>query len=209
MVVNRLRNEARAEAKRIGGIVADEVRFIRTWASKPLTTGAVSPSGRALARAMAGQVDPSWPGVVVELGPGTGAVTAAILERGIDPHRLVAIEYNADFAGHLRQRFPGVQVIEGDAYALARTLAVHNVGPVAAVVSSLPLFTRPPLQRRDLLAQATRLLEPGRPFVQFSYALVPPVAEQPGAWSLEVSDWILMNLPPARVWTYRAGQRAS
>lgn len=209
MVVNRLRNEARAEAKRIGGIVADEVRFIRTWAAKPLTTGAVSPSGRVLARAMAAQVDPAWPGVVVELGPGTGAVTAAILERGIEPHRLVAIEYNADFAGHLRQRFTGVQVIEGDAYALGRTLALHNIGPVAAIVSSLPLFTRPPLQRRDLLAQATRLLEPGRPFVQFSYALVPPVPEQPGAWTLSVSDWILMNLPPARVWTYRAGPPVS
>jgi phosphatidylethanolamine/phosphatidyl-N-methylethanolamine N-methyltransferase len=200
---HRLRRDAKTEAKRIGAYLADEVKVLRTWASKPLTTGAVSPSGRALARAMASEIDPAWPGVVVELGPGTGAVTAAILERGVDPRRLVAIEYNPDFAAHLAQRFAGVRVIEGDAYSLHRTLALHDVGPVAAVVSSLPLFTRPPRQRHELLAQSMGMLDPDRPFVQFSYALVPPVPPEPEAWTLSSSDWILMNLPPARVWTYR------
>lgn len=187
---------------RIGAQVASELRFIRGWASKPLTTGAVYPSGRALARAMAARVDPDWKGTFVELGPGTGAVTAALLARGVPAERLVAVEYNPDFARHLSERFAGVRVIEGDAYALPRTLALHDVGPVAAVVSSLPLFTRPPMLRRDMIRDAMSLIPPGRPFVQFSYALVPPVAEEPGCWSLDVSDWILRNLPPARVWTY-------
>ena len=209
MRADKLRRDAKAEVKKFKALVADEVRFFRTWASKPLTTGAVSPSGRALARAMAAEIDPAWPGVVVELGPGTGAVTAALIERGVEPHRLVAIEYNGEFAGMLGGRFPGIKVIEGDAYALHRTLALHDVGPVAAVVSSLPLFTRPPLQRHDLLTEAMGLLEPGRPFVQFSYALVPPVPARSGPWTLDVSDWILMNLPPARVWTYRRVPRAS
>lgn len=195
---------AGADSRSLKAVVADEMRFIRTWASKPLTTGAVSPSGRALARAMAAEVDPAWPGVVVELGPGTGAVTAALLARGVAPERLVAIEYNPDFATLLARRYPGVRVVEGDAYSLGRTLALHDVGEVAAVVSSLPLFTRPPLQRHDLVAEGLSILAPGRPFVQFSYALVPPVAAERGRWSLDVSDWILMNLPPARVWTYRA-----
>ena len=146
---------------------------------------------------------------MVELGPGTGAVTAALLERGVDPSRLVAIEYNNDFVGHLGTRFPGIRVVEGDAYSLEKTLALHDVGPVAAVVSSLPLFTRPPLQRFDLLDQSMRLLPEGRPFVQFSYALVPPVPERRGQWSLDVSDWILMNLPPARVWTYYKSPKLS
>lgn len=201
---HRLRRDPRDEVKRFKALVADEVRFIRSWAAKPLTTGAVSPSGRALARAMAARIDPSWPGVVVELGPGTGSVTAALLERGVSPDRLVAVEYNSEFAGHLSRRFRGVRVVEGDAYALRETLSDHGVGEVAAIVSSLPLFTRPPVQRRDLVATAMDLIPRGRPLVQFSYALVPPVPAEPDRWSLDVSDWILMNLPPARVWTYHA-----
>lgn len=192
------------EVRRLRGKVADEVRFLRTWASKPLTTGAVTASGRPLARAMAAGIDPAWDGAVVELGPGTGAVTTALLERGVRPDRLVCVEFNPDFARGLSDRFSGVRVIEGDAYALATTLERHGVGPVAAVVSSLPLFTRPPDQRRDLVAAVMDLLPAGRPLVQFSYALVPPVPAEDGRWSLEVGDWILKNLPPARVWTYRS-----
>lgn len=191
------------DVKRFRAMVADEVRFLRTWMERPLTTGAVTASGRMLARAMAAGIDPAWRGAIVELGPGTGAVTAALLERGVDPGRLVAIEYNGDFITHLGGRFPGVRVVEGDAYALRRTLQANGIGEIAAVVSSLPLFTRPPQQRLDLLEQAMDLLPVGNPFIQFSYALVPPVAEQRSRWSLDVSDWILMNLPPARVWTYR------
>jgi phosphatidylethanolamine/phosphatidyl-N-methylethanolamine N-methyltransferase len=204
MADGRMRARARAEGCRPGWRMADEVRFLKTWASRPLTTGAVSPSGRALARAMASKIDPAWNGPVVELGPGTGAVTAALLERGVPPERLVAIEYNPDFADHLRTRFPGVTVIRGDAYALGGTLASAGIAEApAAVVSSLPLFTRPPADRRALVDAALTLLAPGRPMVQFSYALVPPVPAEPGSIGLEVSDWILRNLPPARVWTYR------
>lgn len=204
MAAHRLRPNARDDAKRSGLNLADEVRFFKTWASHPLSMGAVSPSGRALARMMVAEIDPAWPGMVVELGPGTGSVTTALLEHGVAPERLVAIEFDSDFASHLGRRFPGVRIVEGDAYALKRTLALHDVGPIAAVVSGLPLLTRPLQDRRDLLSQAMELLPPGRPFVQMSYALTPPVAAERDRWTLDVSPWIWMNLPPARVWTYRA-----
>lgn len=203
MFVHRWRDEAMAEARRVRRHYSDEMRFLRTWASRPLTTGAVSPSGRHLARAMAAGVDPAWTGAVVELGPGTGAVTASLIERGVDPSRLTAIEFNPDFADHLRQRFPGIGVVVGDAYDIGETLRRAGIGEVAAVVSSLPLFTKPPLRRRHLIERAMEALEPGRPFIQFSYALVPPVPAEPGRWTLDVSPWIVRNLPPARVWTYR------
>ncbi|WP_246329389.1 class I SAM-dependent methyltransferase [Chthonobacter rhizosphaerae] len=196
------------DLKRFRSLMADEVRFFRSWMGKPLTTGAVSPSGRMLAKAMASRIDPAWPGVVVELGPGTGAVTRALLDRGVAPDRIVAIEYNDVFADHLRAGFPGVRVIEGDAYAMEATLARHGITEAAAVVSSLPLFTRPLVQRTSLMEQSMRLMPEGRPFIQFSYALVPPLPERQGAWSLDVSDWIMMNLPPARVWTYRSARRS-
>ena len=203
MFVHRLRDEAIAEAKRVRCHYSDDLKFLKSWAAKPLTTGAVSPSGRWLARSMAPLVDPAWEGTVVELGPGTGAVTTALLQRGITPERLVAIEYNPDFAEHIRSRFPGIGVAVGDAYQFGDTLRRAGVDKVAAVVSSLPLFTQPPLRRRQLLEEAMTALEPGRPFIQFSYALVPPVPAVAGRWTMGVSGWIVRNLPPARVWTYR------
>src|SRR5258708_35112462 len=84
----------------------DEVHFIRSWMEKPLSTGAVIPSGKPLARAMAQCVDPVAPGPVIELGPGTGAVTAALLEQGIEPSRMVLVEFNPTFCRLLRTRYP-------------------------------------------------------------------------------------------------------
>jgi hypothetical protein len=75
----------------------DEFRFFRSWIEKPLTVGAVAPSGKALARVMAAYVDPTIPGPIVELGPGTGPVTEALLARGIDPARLTLVEFDPTF----------------------------------------------------------------------------------------------------------------
>ncbi len=75
----------------------DEVRFLRSWIEKPLHMGAVMPSGKPLARAMAQCVDIAIPGPVIELGPGTGAITNALVERGVDQSRLVLLEFNPGF----------------------------------------------------------------------------------------------------------------
>lgn len=67
--------------------LADEARFFRSWLDNPMIAGAVSPSGRFLARMMARYVDPLETGPIIELGPGTGAITEALLRRGIAPER--------------------------------------------------------------------------------------------------------------------------
>jgi phosphatidylethanolamine/phosphatidyl-N-methylethanolamine N-methyltransferase len=104
----------------------------------------------------------------------------------------------------LRKRFPGVTVIEGDGYALPETLAEAVGHPLAAVVSSLPLMTRPMPVRLRTLVSALRLLRRGAPFVQFTYAMVAPIPPRPNRYTLTASPRIWMNLPPARVWVYRA-----
>src|SRR5215468_9395045 len=101
----------------------DDLRFIRSWLNKPLAIGAVKPSGRVLARTMAHYVDPDSDGPVVELGPGTGPVTQALIARGVDPSRLILVEFDSAFCALLRARFPRATVIQGDAYALRRLLA--------------------------------------------------------------------------------------
>ena len=182
----------------------DEARFLKSWLVNPLKTGAVSPSGKDLARAMAEPLDLDIPGDIVELGPGTGPVTEALLNRGVAPERLSVIEFNPDFCTLLRKRFPGIRVIEGDAYAMGRTLAGHISGPLAAVVSSLPLITRPDVERVRLLRDALGMMHPDAPFVQFTYGPASPVPLKGLPVRAEPSKRIWMNLPPARVWTYRS-----
>ena len=193
---------ARVEKKSLR--LDDEVKFIRSWIEKPISTGAVMPSSRVLARAMARYVDPESNGPVIELGPGTGPVTQALVRQGIDPARLVLVEFNPDFCPLLRARYPAATVVQGDAYRLRRLLDGYVDEPAAAVVSGLPLVTKPLRTRLRLISDAMTLLAVGAPFVQFTYAMVPPIPKGLSGMRAEASELIWMNLPPARVWVYRA-----
>jgi phosphatidylethanolamine/phosphatidyl-N-methylethanolamine N-methyltransferase len=181
----------------------DEVRFIRSWIERPLTIGAVTPSGKILARAMARYVDPKSTGPVVELGPGTGPVTEALVEAGVAPSRLVLVEFNPTFCRILRKRYPDATLVQGDAYGLRRLLETLLLQPAAAVVSGLPLVTKPMRMRLRLIRDALDLMVPGAPFVQFTYSVAAPLPKGLGGFSVEASERIWMNLPPARVWVYR------
>jgi phosphatidylethanolamine/phosphatidyl-N-methylethanolamine N-methyltransferase len=181
----------------------DEVRFIRSWLERPLTIGAVTPSGKILARTMARYVDPNSTGPVVELGPGTGPVTEALVEAGVAPSRLVLVEFDPTFCRILRARYPEATLVQGDAYSLRRLLEALLISPAAAVVSGLPLITKPIKMRLRLIRDAFDLMLPGAPFVQFTYSVASPVPRRFGGFSSEASERIWMNIPPARVWIYR------
>src|SRR5262249_45376962 len=148
---------------------------IRSWIEKPLSTGAVMPSSKLLARTMARLVDTDTPGPIVELGPGTGPVTEALVARGVDPARLVLVEFNPVFCRLLRSRYPAATVVRGDASRLKHLRGSLLRDPVAAVVSGLPLFTKPLRTRLRLISDAFGLLLPQAPFIQFTYAVVSPI----------------------------------
>jgi len=181
----------------------DEVQFIRSWIEKPLSTGAVMPSSKVLARTMARYVDPASTGPVIELGPGTGPVTQALVQQGVDPARLILVEFNPDFCRLLRTRYPAATVVQGDAYRLRRLLETYVKAPAAAIVSGLPLVTKPVRTRLRLISDAMALLAPGAPFVQFTYAMVTPIPKALTGITAQASELIWMNVPPARVWIYR------
>jgi phosphatidylethanolamine/phosphatidyl-N-methylethanolamine N-methyltransferase len=183
----------------------DEVRFLRSWIEKPLHMGAVMPSSKLLARTMAQYVDVDSKGPVIELGPGTGAITNALIEHGVDQKRLVLVEYNPGFCALLRDRYPQAKVVQGDAYALRASLDKVLDAPASAVVSGLPLVTKPMLTRLKLIRDSFLALAPGAPFVQFTYSVAPPIPKSLPGVSTEASERIWMNLPPARVWVYRKG----
>ena len=198
-----LQSSARALKKPLR--LDDEVRFLRSWIEKPLQVGAVMPSGRVLARTMAQYVDVKSEGPVIELGPGTGAITNALIAHGIEQKRLVLVEYNPGFCALLRDRYPQATVVQGDAYALRDSLWDVLSAPASAVVSGLPLVTRPMLTRLKLIRDAFAAMAPGSPFVQFTYSVAPPIPRSLPGVSTEASERIWMNLPPARVWVYRKG----
>jgi phosphatidylethanolamine/phosphatidyl-N-methylethanolamine N-methyltransferase len=185
------------------GKIENEARFLRSWLERPLVTGAVTPSSKLLARTMASYVDPRVPGPIVELGPGTGPVTDALVNRGVPEDRLVLVEFNPDFCKLLKKRFPRATIVQGDAYQIARTLDGVLSEPAAATVSSLPLFTKPVEMRVALLAEIQALMHRSAPFVQFTYAMVPPIPKNPRSYAVTASNRIWLNLPPARVWVYR------
>lgn len=183
----------------------DDARFLKSWFERPLLTGAVTPSGKLLARVMASYVDPRSSGPIIEIGPGTGPVTEALIRRGIGEERLVLVEFNPRFCELLQQRFPRATVVCGDAYRIKDTLRGLLEMPCAATVSSLPLLTKPMEMRLALLQEAHDLMRPSAPFVQFTYAMVPPIpAKAAGTgYTMSRSNQIWLNLPPARVWVYR------
>src|ERR1700729_2774622 len=195
------------ETRRPG--LADSARFLKTLVAAPRLTGAVAPSGRALARAMAAAIGSPSEGLVFELGPGTGPVTQSLIETGLPAERLVLVEYDPGFCRMLERRFGGVRVIQGDAYDLPHTLAPFAGQAIAAVVSSLPLLNQPPRRREKLIGDAFALMGPAGVFVQFTYGLQSPIPREVCAnnYSAVRSRPILRNLPPAFVWTYRLDTR--
>jgi phosphatidylethanolamine/phosphatidyl-N-methylethanolamine N-methyltransferase len=172
----------------------DEVRFLRSWIEKPLHVGAVMPSSRMLARAMAEYVDPKDTAPVIELGPGTGAITNGLIQRGVDPARLVLVEYNPSFCALLKERYPQATIVQGDAYSLRDTLRHALKTPASAIVSGLPLVTKPMSVRSNA------------PFIQFTYSVAPPIPKSLPGVRTQASERIWLNLPPARVWVYRKGE---
>ena len=199
----KIEEQIRQFERKRGIRLDDEVSFLRSWIERPLSTGAVTPSGKILARTMARYVDPHSDGPVVELGPGTGPVTEALVEAGVAPSRLVLVEFNPTFCRILRARYPEATLVQGDAYSLRRLLETLLLQPAAAVVSGLPLVTKPIKMRLRLIRDAFDLMLPGAPFVQFTYSVASPLPQRLGGFSAEASERIWMNLPPARVWVYR------
>lgn len=179
--------------------------FWRRYLHRPLGVGAVAPSGSALASAMVEILNPGPEDIVVEIGPGTGPFTRALLQKGVDPSRLILVEFDPEFVRHLKQSFPGVTVLQGDAAELPRLLEGQGHGKVPRILSGLPLRSMPdPIRTGISRAMAAALADDGV-LVQFSYFIAPPLAEAEAEKSGLIAKrarTILANIPPAFVWRY-------
>ena len=176
--------------------------FLRRWLANPLQMGSIVPSSPALGRRIAALVERRGEEVVVELGAGTGAITRALLEGGVPPDRLVVVEIVPDMARHLARSFPGVTVIEGDAFALADALPAALKGRVGTAICGIPLVLLPVEQQRRFVA-AVEAVAPGRGFLLYTYCITSPLNGRTLGLTARREAWTPLNLPPASVWRYR------
>jgi phosphatidylethanolamine/phosphatidyl-N-methylethanolamine N-methyltransferase len=180
--------------------------FLAAWLRSPRTIGAVVPSSRRLARVVASQIDMKKSGTVIELGPGTGVITHALLELGLPSDRLVLIERDKKFYALLTAQFSELKVVNADAAHLDQVLASLGITQVNAIVSSLPLLNMPKPVRDAIEGCMARLIGDKGAIIQFTYGPASPISRE-GLRQHHLAGkrvkTVLTNVPPAHVWVYQ------
>lgn len=155
-------------------VPAQPFLFLRRAIRRPALLAAPAPTGARLAARVAAVVPTGRPLHVVELGAGTGALTALVAARLAPGSRFVAIELDPEMAAHLRAALPDVEVVEGDATDLTALLTRLGVERVDVVVSSLPWTFLDPAARRQLLADTVGVLAPDGVFTLIQVVVAVP-----------------------------------
>ncbi|MEZ5692048.1 MAG: rRNA adenine N-6-methyltransferase family protein [Rickettsiales bacterium] len=180
--------------------------FIAAWLRSPLKMGAVLPSSRSLARAMAAQIDTAREGSIIEVGAGTGMVTQALLEADIPRERVLVIERDKKLFGLLHAIFSNLKVVCEDASELEKVICKYGMGKVNAIVSSLPFITMPVAVRHSIQEQMAKVIGDDGIIIQFTYGHKSPISysemKKYGLTGRRVK-MVFMNVPPAHVWVYR------
>ncbi|AZN97210.1 methyltransferase domain-containing protein [Mesorhizobium sp. M9A.F.Ca.ET.002.03.1.2] len=183
----------------------DELKFFKGWIDKPKAVGSIVPTSSITARKMASVVNPKSGLPVLEVGPGTGVITRAILAQGVKPENLYAVEYSTDFVRHLRQLYPDINLIEGDAFNLDATLGDKSGLKFDSVVSGVPLLNFPVAQRIAYIESLLDRIPTGRPVVQLTYGPLSPIPPGRGDYTVEHFHFVIRNIPPTQLWIYRRG----
>lgn len=187
--------------------LAEGALFLKTWIKQPIRTGAIAPSGSALAKLITSEIRASA-GPVIELGPGTGAFTRSILARGVPESDLVLVERSPDFARLLQQRYPRARLLEMDVTRLRLRCEAWDTVEAQAVVSGLPLLNMGLRAQWSTVSACFKRLQSDGCFYQFTYTVHCPihgqVLERLGLRAERMGGTV-RNLPPASV--YRISRR--
>ncbi|WP_158968313.1 class I SAM-dependent methyltransferase [Chachezhania sediminis] len=174
--------------------------FLGEMIRRPTEVVAIAPSSAAVARKMTEGLEATT-GPIVEIGPGTGSFTKAILARGVAPERVTLMETNERFCEALRLKFPGVTVLNRPAQEIDQL----GLTDISAVISGVPVLARPKIQR-EVVGTALKVMAKDGFFTQITYSPTPPIAEDMRA-ELGITcrhrGMVWNNLPPARVFEFR------
>jgi phosphatidylethanolamine/phosphatidyl-N-methylethanolamine N-methyltransferase len=179
-----------------------EIRFFKGWMSGPKFVGTPFPTSRYTGQAMARVIRHGSGLPVLEVGPGTGVITAAILEAGTPADQLYAVEYSEHFVDGLRADFPEANILHGDAFDMDKVLGQQKNLKFDCVISAIPLLNFPLAQRVSYLEDMLNRIPAGRPVVQVTYGPLSPVPAGLGSFQVRHHDFVLRNIPPAQLWIY-------
>ncbi|ETZ07025.1 16S ribosomal RNA methyltransferase KsgA/Dim1 family protein [Holospora obtusa F1] len=173
--------------------------------ANPKQLGALFPSSRALARAMA---KCALEGLnsqekILELGAGTGRFTQALIEAGIPEHRLICIEIDPNLGMYLKKKFPKAKIVLGNACALEEALKAEQLSMnIGVVVSGLPMLNFPDLVQKEILRGCFKVLKSKGQFLQFTYSPFTSIRSQCFPLEKTRKCWVFNNFPPATIWSY-------
>jgi phospholipid N-methyltransferase len=186
----------------------------RQFLKKPNTVGAIAATGRWLAQAMVDEIDWLRARVIVEYGPGTGAITKHILKRVSDQHDFFVVEINDEMIAMLADRFPDLKVYHDSATHIEAICQQHDVDGIDVVVSGLPWTVFDEQLQKELVESMLSVLRPGAVFVTFAYLqglrlkgarrfrqLLEDSFDE-----VRVSKPVWRNLPPAVFYTCRVNE---
>jgi len=187
-------------------VLHEHVLFLEKFLRSPIRTGAVAPSSAELAERITSDIGLEEAGTIVELGPGTGAFTGAIVKRRREGARLVAVELDPNFARRVQERFPEVKVLNIHAEDLPQHLG--DTPCVDSVVSGLPWAAFDSDLQGRILRSVCSVMRPGGRFATFAYAhasWLPPGQRfrrllDASFSKVELTPVVWKNLPPAFVY---------
>jgi phosphatidylethanolamine/phosphatidyl-N-methylethanolamine N-methyltransferase len=197
-MIQPLKSSAKADRR-------SKLFFLKQYLRNPFGTGGVAPSGPQLAKLMVSKLAPQPSEIIVELGPGTGAFTRALLAQGVEPANLILVEFNKEFVKFLKREFPNLRIVEGPAQDLPQLLKTLGQASVKKIISGIPLRSMKPAECRQIAMAVAAVLEPGGIFVQFSYFKASPIPKAVVAeagLAGQCVGGVLNNVPPAFVWQY-------
>lgn len=180
----------------------ERIAFLRGFLRHPEQVGSIIPSSQFLERRIARLADVSNARVVVELGPGTGGTTRALLKAMPDDARLLCVELNPLFHDIVR-RIDDERLIvhHGSAEELPRVMARHGLDTVDALVSGIPFSTMPPAVAARILDAIYGALAPGGRFVAYQVRGHVEAFSRPYFGRARV-DVELLNIPPVRIYRW-------
>lgn len=180
----------------------ERLLFVRRWFAHPLRMGAMLPSSPALVDLVARNAARPGDEAILELGAGTGTITAALVARGVREERLLLVELDDDMADWLRRRFPAATVIRGDASRPAELVPAAWHGRIGTVLSGIPVLRFSLADQRTFVAQCFALTGPQGRLLQYSYSPVAPLPARQLGLARQRLGVAFGNLPPGFLWSF-------
>jgi len=176
--------------------------FFKSWLADPISMGSIIPSSVGLKNLVTRNVICGPDECVVEFGGGTGAITQSILNAGVPAKRIFSLEIDESLVGFMRQSYPDVHVIHGDARHVDQLIGHEWVGKVGTIVVGIPMVMLPHKLQQEIVDAIFRVLPHGRRFLLYTYCATSPLAMKKLGLKGKRLGWTPRNFPPASVWGY-------